>query len=184
MKKIVAVSENNKYSIYYKLLLELYKRFDFDIDTELFYKIFCSLYWLGFKKENMIHKYLVENLKDFSQEEAIIKSGYDLYINDFNYEKIDEIFLKNFLTFFDLILKDKPDKKCIESQIKILKNREICKTQRSGSSSITVTNTDNIENEFAKTDNKGNISIENDINEKFHNLFTEDSKNDEPEIIK
>ena len=123
-EKIVAVSENNKYSIYYKLLLELYKRFDFDVDTELYYKIFCSLYCLGFRKESMINKYLIENLIDFRQEESIIKSGYDKCINDFNYEKIDEIFLKNFLNFFDLILKDKPDKKSIELQIKILKNKE------------------------------------------------------------
>ena len=123
-EKIVAVSENNKYSIYYKLLLELYKRFDFDVDTELYYKIFCGLYCLGFRKESMINKYLIENLRDFSQEESIINSGYDSCINDFNYEKIDEIFLKNFLIFFDLILKDKHDKKSIELQIKILKNKE------------------------------------------------------------
>ena len=108
-EKFVAVSENNKYSIYYKLLLELYKRFDFDVDTELYYKIFCSLYCLGFRKESMINKYLIENLIDFSQEESIIKSGYDSCIKDFNYDKIDEIFLKNFLNFFDLILKDKQD---------------------------------------------------------------------------
>ena len=55
-EKIVAILENNKYSIYYKLLLELYRKFDFDVDTELSYKIFCSLYCLGFKKESMINK--------------------------------------------------------------------------------------------------------------------------------
>lgn len=183
-EKIVNVSENNKYSIYYKLLLDLYKRFDFDVDTELFYKIFCSLYCLGFKKESMINKYLIENLKDFSQEESIIKSGYNSCIFDFNYEKIDEIFLKNFLIFFDLILKDKPDKKSIELQIKILKNKEICISQRSGYSSTSITNAGNIENELSTAD----ISIENDINnEKINNvnnnLFTDNSKNKEIEII-
>lgn len=188
-EKLVAVSENNKYSIYYKLLLELYKRFDFDVDTELYYKIFCSLYCLGFRKESMINKYLIENLIDFSQEESIIKSGYDSCINDFNYDKIDEIFLKNFLNFFDLILKDKPDKKSIELQIKILKNKEICISQRSGSSSTSITNPGNIENELSTADNNGNTSsIENDINNEIvnnvnNNLFTDNSKNEETEII-
>ena len=186
-EKFVAVSENNKYSIYYKLLLELYKRFDFDVDTELYYKIFCSLYCLGFRKESMINKYLIENLIDFSQEESIIKSGYDSCINDFNYDKIDEIFLKNFLNFFDLILKDKPDKKSIEKQIKILKNK--CISQRSGSSSTSITNHGNIENEFSTADNNENTSsIENDINNEIvnnvnNNLFTDNSKNEETEII-
>jgi len=187
-EKIVAVSENNKYSIYYKLLLDLYKRFDYDVDTELYYKIFCSLYCLGFRKESIINKYLIENLIDFSQEESIIKSGYDSCINDFNYEKINEIFLKNFLIFFDLILKDKPDKKSIELQIKILKNKEICISQRSGSSSTSITNAGNIENELSAADNNGNTSIENDINNEIlnnvnNNLFTDNSKNEETEII-
>ena len=169
-EEIVAISENNKYSIYYKLLLELYQRFGFEVDTELFYKIFCSLYCLGFKKESMVNKYLVENLIDFNQEEAIIKSGYDSYIKDFNYEKIDETFLKNLITFIDLILKNKPDKESIEVQIKILTNKKICKAQGNGSSSTSVTNTDNIENEVTQFDNNGNNSIENDINEKINNI--------------
>ena len=137
----------------------------------------------------MINKYLIENLIDFSQEESIIKSGYDSCINDFNYDKIDEIFLKNFLIFFDLILKDKPDKKSIELQIKILKNKEICISQRIGSSSTSITNPGNIENELSTADNNGNTSsIKNDINNEIvnnvnNNLFTDNSKNEETEII-
>ena len=136
----------------------------------------------------MINKYLIENLIDFSQEESIIKSGYDSCIIEFNYEKIDEIFLKNFIIFFDLILKDKPDKKSIELQIKILKNKEICISQRSGSSSTSITNANNIENELSTANNNGNTSIENDINNEIlnnvnNNLFTDNSKNEETEII-
>ena len=87
-----------------------------------------------------------------------------------------------------MILKDKPDKQCIESQIKILKDKEICKIQRSSSSSTTVTNAVHIENKFSKDDNKGNNSIENDIMDKFNNinnnLFSVDSKDKEMEFTK
>ena len=135
----------------------------------------------------MINKYLIENLIDFSQEESIIKSGYDSCINDFNYEKIDEILPKNFI-FFDLIRKEKSDKKSIELQVKMLKNKEICIFQRSGSSSTSITNTGNIENELSTADHNGNTSIENDINNEIlnnvnNNLFTNNSKNEETEII-
>ena len=143
-KEIFSVFQNTKYFCLYINLIEISKLFD--LGEQYYIEISCGLYILGNKKGTPANEYLIEKLKDFTQEKIIKDSMFYTKIKTINYETINENFMKNLLLLYNLII-SKEDAEKIKCQIKMLENSEEYKDQRLSSVS---TNFENIDNEERK----------------------------------
>ena len=143
-KEIFSVFQNTKYFCLYINLIEISKIFD--LGEQYYIEISCGLYILGNKKGTPANEYLIETLKDFTQEKIIKDSMFYTKIKTINYETINENFMKNLLLLYNLII-SKEDAEKIKCQIKMLENSEEYKDQRLSSVS---TNFENIDNEERK----------------------------------
>ena len=101
-KEILYIAENNKYSTIFKLTRELFRKLD--SSEVIFYDLYWSVYFLGFKKESPLNSIFVENLKEISQYNKVINTNYSKYISEFNFSYINESFLIDLNYFIDLIL--------------------------------------------------------------------------------
>ena len=101
-KEILCFAENNKYSTIFKLTRELFRKLD--SSEEIFYDLYWSVFFLGFKKDSPLISIFVENLKEISQYDKVIYTNYSKYISEFNFNNINESFLKDLNHFIDLIL--------------------------------------------------------------------------------
>lgn len=101
-KEILYIAENNKYSTIFKLTRELFRKLD--SSEEIFYDLYWSVFFLGFKKDSPLNSIFVENLKEISQYEKVINTNYSKYISEFNFNNINESFLIDLNNFIDLIL--------------------------------------------------------------------------------
>ena len=156
-----AISQSEFSSIYEQIRKIFFK---VDPSEQYYYDVYCSMCFLGFKKESPLNRTLIDNLKELKEYDSIINSPFSKEILNFNYDVLDEEFLKNFNEFMDAIMKSSPDEKQITTLIEKLKNTEkstikIEKTLDKDSSESSCT-ADN----FQKKANEETINISNNMN--------------------
>ena len=118
-EEIVGAIEKTEYARIYQITRQIFNKVD---QTEIeYYNIFCSVCFLGFKKESPLNGDFIYNLKDLKEFEVIKNSPYSKEIENFNYENINENFLHNFNMFIDYILQKSPREDKINEIIKKLK---------------------------------------------------------------
>ena len=119
-EKIVNLLKKSKYCEYYNLTRKIF--LTIDQEDKSFYDIYCSVCCLGFKKDSLLNRELIYNLKDLYEYDQFQKSIYCKEIANFNYDNINIEFLNNFNDFIECILYDSSNKKNINEKIKKLTN--------------------------------------------------------------
>ena len=119
-EKIVNLLKKSKYCEYYNLTRKIF--LTIDQEDKSFYDIYCSVCCLGFKKDSLLNRELIYNLKDLYEYDQFQKSIYCKEIANFNYDNINIEFLNNFNDFIECILNDSSNKKNINEIIKKLTN--------------------------------------------------------------
>ena len=111
-KEIINLFKNSKIWNYFSNMLELANLFE--LDEEYYIEISCGLYCLGYKKNSPIHEDLIEILKDFTQTDEIKNSKFGALLKNMDYENIDESFMKNLSSLYNLILNGNNEAKIIQ----------------------------------------------------------------------
>ena len=118
-EEIVGAIQKTEYSKIYQITRQIFFKVD---PTEIeYYDIFCSVFFLGFKKESPLNKDFIFNLKDLKEYEIMENSPYSKEIENFNYDILDEEFLQNFNIFIDYILQKPPEEEKVNKILKKLK---------------------------------------------------------------
>ena len=118
-EEIVGAIQKTEYSKIYQITRQIFFKVD---PTEIeYYDIFCSVCFLGFKKESPLNKDFIFNLKDLKEYEIMENSPYSKEIENFNYDILDEEFLQNFNIFIDYILQKPPEEEKVNKILKELK---------------------------------------------------------------
>ena len=118
-EEIIGAIQKTEYSKIYQITRQIFFKVD---PTEIeYYDIFCSVFFLGFKKESPLNKDFIFNLKDLKEYEIMENSPYSKEIENFNYDILDEEFLQNFNIFIDYILQKPPEEEKVNKILKKLK---------------------------------------------------------------
>ncbi len=184
-KDIIYLIEKSEISSMYFLVAEILSKFN--KEDNLYVRIFLSFYFVGIENKYLFNS-LIKELKEIKNEEIMKK--YDSVFEKFNFENLDENFLKLLKEYIDLILNKKNENN--KKNIKDLENELIFYKKNIESIQKTdnlIENKDNnekiIENLKITTqsieidDKEVNLrNIENELN--FFNNFTyEESDNKE-----
>ena len=124
--------------------------------------IYCSFFFLGFKKESPLNKDFIYNLKNLKKYGIIENSPFSKEIENFNYDILDEEFLQDFNIFIDYIFQKPPEEKKINEIIKKLKYKIIIEKIDNNLNNIQAiehkdnydVNSNNIQDNISKKKNK------------------------------
>ena len=118
-EEIIGVIKKTEYSRIYQNTRQIF--FKVDPTDKDYNDIYCSVFFLGFKKESPLNKDFIYNLKNLKKYEIIENSPFSKEIENFNYDILDEEFLQDFNIFIDYIFQKPPEEKKINEIIKNLK---------------------------------------------------------------